>query len=242
MLVLAVVAGCAGNEGGPKGEGPDLGAELFGLDEDPFVQANAAIDANPNDAAAFCRRGDLHYQRERLDQALADYEGTLRLNPDAKTYYNRGVALGRRRPRPALADYNEVLRSSPTTRRTISRTARLTPVQQGRRGRSGPKADFTEAIRLAPKDASVALNRGLLYLAAAAWTRPSPTSTPPWPSIQPGRGADQPRLLRHSLGVTTRPSADLTRRSAWSAQPAQAYPTAATSYSQKGDTIRRWKT
>ena len=66
--------------------------------EGEFVDAIAAyrleLDANPNNAVAHRRLGDLYAQEGRLDEALAEYAAAMLIDPrDADTHASRAQAL-----------------------------------------------------------------------------------------------------------------------------------------------------
>jgi hypothetical protein len=52
-----------------------------------------AIKLNPDNADAYCERGDFYYESNEYDKAISDYNKAIELAPnDAYAYYSRGIA------------------------------------------------------------------------------------------------------------------------------------------------------
>jgi hypothetical protein len=52
-----------------------------------------AIKLNPDNADAYCERGDFYYELDEYDKAISDYNKAIELAPnDAYAYYSRGIA------------------------------------------------------------------------------------------------------------------------------------------------------
>jgi tetratricopeptide (TPR) repeat protein len=74
----------------------------------------AAITANPNLAVAHQNRGISYFRTGRFDDALADFENAVRLEPNAERFQWRGsVHAVKGNMDQAWADINEALRGSP---------------------------------------------------------------------------------------------------------------------------------
>lgn len=57
-------------------------------------KTTAAIKQSPNDVRAYSRRGDALFFRGRFDEAVADYDKTIELDPRrADSHWQRGIAL-----------------------------------------------------------------------------------------------------------------------------------------------------
>lgn len=79
----------------------------------------AAFDCGVQEAALFLARGRLHLRLYEWDQALADFDAALALNPNlAEAYYQRALLYasapeGREARVQALADYERYLALAP---------------------------------------------------------------------------------------------------------------------------------
>ena len=121
-----------------------------------------AIRLDPKDATAYHERGEAWYAKDDLDKAIADYDEAIRLDPGRRAYTIRGDRACSTKGKPT--------RRSPTSPRPSGSTPRMP-----RRTTTGatpgmPKgeydkaiADYTEAIRLDPKDALAYDNRGIAW-------------------------------------------------------------------------------
>ncbi len=97
--------------------------------------------------AAYIHRGLAHAARGELDNAIADFTETIRLNPkDAAAYGNRGVAYGQQGENDkAIADLSEAIRLAPRDPRPYA--GRATAYQKkGQLDKA--KADFAKAEEL----------------------------------------------------------------------------------------------
>lgn len=114
---------------------------------------------------AFANRGYGYYKLGRYDEAIADYNKTLALDPsDASTYHNRGVSYYRLRQFDlALADYNKALELKLDNGEVYNNRGAV----YASLGRSDAAiADFTKAIALTPEYAEAYNNRGTEYAKA----------------------------------------------------------------------------
>jgi len=125
-----------------------------------MADLNEAIRVNPQYAFAFSSRGNLHRQRGNLDAAMADYNEAIRLDPRNATAYNsRAYArLDRQDFAGALADVELAIQLRPIAQYFDSRG----DVNKARGDLKAAMADYTEAIRLEPRNAVSLHNRGLL--------------------------------------------------------------------------------
>ncbi|MCX7949739.1 MAG: tetratricopeptide repeat protein [Treponemataceae bacterium] len=110
-------------------------------------------------------RGVFYAGRGRFDEALADYERALAINPDfAEAYNSRGLLykeLGRFDE--ALADYSKAVALNPRMAEGYNNRA-IVYFNLGRLDEA--LADYNRAIELSPKYAEAYYNRGNLYKAA----------------------------------------------------------------------------
>lgn len=73
------------------------------------------IELDPDNADAYCERGDFYYEAGEYDKAAIDYDKAIKLDPnDANAYYNRGCAYSEMREyEKAIADYNKAIELDP---------------------------------------------------------------------------------------------------------------------------------
>ena len=76
---------------------------------------NAAIAANPNDAAAYLGRGNLLRAQGHFPEALADLNAAIRLNPEgAQAFHARGLIYQRQgNNAQAITDFNNAIDRDP---------------------------------------------------------------------------------------------------------------------------------
>lgn len=80
-----------------------------------IAECTAAISRNPSDAKAHRQRGLLRARLRRYDEALEDFERTLKLAPnDAHAYGLRALVWAKKGDRSrALSDFDEAIRLAP---------------------------------------------------------------------------------------------------------------------------------
>jgi tetratricopeptide (TPR) repeat protein len=121
--------------------------------------ASADIRTNPNDAAAYLRRGNAEADAGDFDRAIADINEVIRLKPnDAASYTNRGdVRVLKGDLDGGIADYDEAVRRDPNAADAyMNRGA----VKFTKGDLDGAIADENKAIQLNPKLANAYDNRG----------------------------------------------------------------------------------
>ena len=90
--------------------------EIAHYDIDELEGVEQAIRANPNDAAAYQKRGIIRsHSQEDFPGAIEDFNRAIRLDPNnAETYNYRGTAyFWLKNYKQALEDYNQALRLDP---------------------------------------------------------------------------------------------------------------------------------
>ncbi len=116
------------------------------------------------DAESFGARGNASMARREYDQAIADYDEAIRLEPTSSIAYNNrgGAWSAKNQYKKAIADYNEAIRLDPMN--TIAYygrgVARLVTSDHDQ-----AIADFDAAIRLDPSYALARVNRGNAWCA-----------------------------------------------------------------------------
>ena len=109
-------------------------------------------------AAAYHNRGNAKGVLGRREEAIADYDEALRIDPQlAAAYYNRGNAKGvLGRYEEAIADYDEALRIDPQLATAYCNRGNV----KGLLGRHEEAiADYDEALRIDPQLAAAYYNR-----------------------------------------------------------------------------------
>ena len=134
---------------------------LAAINADPAVQElTRLIVANPNDQAAFYKRGQLYAVKGAYAQAVKDFDDAIRLNPrDVEALNNRcwvKTILGE--AQAALKDCNSALQLRPNFVDALDSRG-LANLKIGQN--SNAISDFDAALRLNPKLASSLYGRGL---------------------------------------------------------------------------------
>jgi tetratricopeptide (TPR) repeat protein len=78
------------------------------------------VELDPDNAVAYCERGDFYYEMDEYDKAVTDYNKAIELAPnDANAYYNRGCAYGEMGEYDkAIADYDTAIELDPNDANT----------------------------------------------------------------------------------------------------------------------------
>jgi tetratricopeptide (TPR) repeat protein len=129
----------------------------------------ASFALNPDADAAF-NLANVRLAQQRLPEAVALYEQTLRLEPRrAKALYNLANTFDQLgQSEDAVRSYREALRIDPADVDARNNLG-ITLLRAGRLDEAG--AEFEAALRLAPNDSVVHRNLGALYAQRQDWTR-----------------------------------------------------------------------
>ena len=124
---------------------------------------NIEIEAGRNLAIAYYDRGLAWAKKNETDKALADYNSSLKINPDYQNaYISRGNALKlKNRPDDAIADYDKAIKLDPPK-------AGLAFYNRGNSWRDKNEnekaiADYNQAISLMPQYVNAYVARGNIY-------------------------------------------------------------------------------
>ncbi|WP_035654912.1 caspase family protein [Bradyrhizobium sp. STM 3809] len=131
------------------------------LSEDPTIKGlTAKIAANPDDAAALYRRGQVYASKGAYPQAIRDFDESIRINPkDVEALNNRCWArtvVGELQA--ALRDCNEALRLRPNFVDALDSRG-LVNLKSG--ATKNAIADFDAALKINPRLTSSLYGRGL---------------------------------------------------------------------------------
>lgn len=100
-------------------------------------------------AYAFFNRGFGWTQKRELDRALADYDASIRLDPNEHVYFYRGtIWASKGQVDRAIADYSQAIRLAPDFAEAYFYRSRMWR-KKGDGDRA--KADLDQAIKLDPK-------------------------------------------------------------------------------------------
>jgi tetratricopeptide (TPR) repeat protein len=132
--------------------------------DDPAIQdLDKRIQSNPNDVAAYYKRGQLYAQHGDFQRAIKDFDQTLRLNPkDAEALNNRCWAravVGELQP--ALKDCNDALQIRPRYLDAFDSRG-FVSLKLGQPSKA--IADYDAALRIDPRHASSLYGRGIAKL------------------------------------------------------------------------------
>ncbi|MEA5567199.1 tetratricopeptide repeat protein [Anabaena sp. UHCC 0399] len=127
-----------------------------------IADLNWILQADSQDAQAYCCRGVVRCKMGNYREAIADFNQALQLNfQDAIVYRNRGKARSLLRDHQgAIADFNQAIQLQPQDA--------LAYVARGNTYRAmgnylGAIADYAHALQINPNDAQAYYNRGITY-------------------------------------------------------------------------------
>jgi tetratricopeptide (TPR) repeat protein/serine/threonine protein kinase len=134
------------------------------IQQPPISAPTTTIDPPPQEQpATYCMRGNYHYNQGKLDQALADFNLAIQLDPKyAAAYYNRGNVYSKQgKLDQALADFNKAIELDPKDATNYLHRASFYYTQ----GKLDlVLADYTKAIQLDhPRKTDTYFNRGIVY-------------------------------------------------------------------------------
>jgi len=133
-----------------------------GSSAEALANLNKAIELEPNNAAAYKYRGNLHMDYGRTEQAEADFAQALRLNPnDWEVYSLRAFAYGNRGQwDKAIDDYTQAIKLKSNDFSLYLARGRM---YQQSRNYTQAIADFTRAIEIAPQEGEAYYYRSQIY-------------------------------------------------------------------------------
>ncbi|QWG13617.1 caspase family protein [Bradyrhizobium sediminis] len=142
-------------------EKPAEGPTAVALADDPTIKSlTQKLAANPDDAGALYRRGQVYASKGAYSLAIKDFDNSLRLNPkDVEAYNNRCWArtvIGDLQA--ALKDCNEALRLRPNFVDALDSRG-LVNLKSGQT--KNAIADFDAALKINPRLTSSLYGRGL---------------------------------------------------------------------------------
>ncbi|NEQ71547.1 MAG: tetratricopeptide repeat protein [Symploca sp. SIO2D2] len=131
-------------------------ALAFVPDAEQAIVKDTAIDA------LYLYRGVAYYEKGELDQAITDFNLTLKINSEyAEAYYNRGLAYYRKGELDqAITDFTQVLQINPEYAGTYNNRG-IAYSDKGELDQS--LADFNLALKINPEFALAYYNRGNTY-------------------------------------------------------------------------------
>ena len=140
----------------------DLAITYFKFSEKIAVDHLVKENARKHLTVAYSNRGNAYYDLEGYNEAIADYNRAIELDPKCATAYsNRGTAYsGLNKYDEAMEDYNRAIELDPNDATAYSN--RGTAYYDLERYNEAI-ADYNRAIELDPKYATVYSNRGTAY-------------------------------------------------------------------------------
>jgi tetratricopeptide (TPR) repeat protein len=133
------------------------------IDDPAITELDRKIRANPNDGAAYYKRGQLYAQHGDFGSAVKDFDEVIRLDPkDAEAFNNRCWAraiLGELQP--ALRDCDRALEIRPRYMDALDSRG-FVNLKMGQHNNA--IADYDAALRINPKHASALYGRGIAKL------------------------------------------------------------------------------
>jgi RNA polymerase sigma factor (sigma-70 family) len=126
------------------------------------VDGGAAPQGNPQDAAAYLKRGRIYLNQGDYDQAIADFNQALQLDPkSAGAYFSRGRANKLKgNYDQALADYNQAIQFNP---QMVAAYVNRGQIYNMADRYDDAIADFNQALQRDPERPIPYLDRGVAY-------------------------------------------------------------------------------
>lgn len=151
-------------EAAPSDPGGDRLSDVVEAADDDIIipEMTLAIERNPQNAAAYTRRGAAYYRSGEIDKAIADFTECIRFNQSHSTaYHNRGEAYRiKGEYDKAIIDLKKATELHPQDTQAHNNLGACF-FSLGDFGQA--IAAFSEAIRLDPQLVIAYLNRGWVY-------------------------------------------------------------------------------
>ena len=116
----------------------------------PWPIATRLCESNPPSAVVYLSRGNIWYDKQENDKAIADFAEAIRIEPQFAAAYNRRAGAWHRKKdfHKAFADYNAAIRFDPANSRLFSNRG-LVYLDNGEYDKG--IVDLDEAIRIDPE-------------------------------------------------------------------------------------------
>jgi tetratricopeptide (TPR) repeat protein len=146
-----------------------------GPNVDASIRAcTVVIDSKPESvvrlALAYLNRGNGHQFKNDNDRAIADYNQSIRLNPDdARAFYSRGNAHSNKSQHDrAIADFTQALALNPDYPSALNSRCYENAIVGST---AKALADCNASLRMRPGDAATLDSRGFTYLKTREWDK-----------------------------------------------------------------------
>ncbi len=143
--------------------------EKWGRFPDAVAAYSEALKLEPRMVEARSQRGALYRKSKQYDKALRDVNEVLKLRPTAEAHYERAMLFAvQEEYRAALRELDLLVL---TAKEPDVKWLRMRGEMKGRLGDlRGSEDDLSAALKLAPENGSVSLNRGVTRMRLKRWS------------------------------------------------------------------------